>query len=205
MPVHRVVLSAASQFFRRLFANPLKEAPQTEFRLKEVDADALALLIRFCYNGRLAVGEVNLQVVIETAAYFQIDEAVKICCQKLAECINDENCLSIGLLAAQHSFKVLREMTNRYVHENFDKICQNDEFLDLSLDHVVDLLQCDSLITNSEEVVFHAAMRWLRHDEINRQEFGKILMSGIRVGKLASKVRKHSNSFFSVFDWNSPQ
>lgn len=48
---HRVVLSAASDYFAAMFMSDVREATQHEIAMKEVDADALAALIDYMYTG----------------------------------------------------------------------------------------------------------------------------------------------------------
>lgn len=52
IPAHRVVLSAASDYFEAMFRNDVQEATMEEIRLKEVDPDALAAIVKFAYTGQ---------------------------------------------------------------------------------------------------------------------------------------------------------
>ena len=49
---HRIVLSAASDYFAAMFTNNVREATQEEIKMKDVDADALASLIEYMYTGK---------------------------------------------------------------------------------------------------------------------------------------------------------
>jgi kelch-like protein 1/4/5 len=55
-PAHRLVLSAASDYFAAMFTSGLAEAHQREISLPHVDADSLDTLLRYCYTGELEVG-----------------------------------------------------------------------------------------------------------------------------------------------------
>lgn len=51
IPAHRLVLCAASDYFAAMFNSGLSETNLGEVVLKDVDPDALAVLIRYVYSG----------------------------------------------------------------------------------------------------------------------------------------------------------
>lgn len=51
IPAHRLVLSAASDYFAAMFTNDVQEATLEEIKIKEVDPDALAAIVNFAYTG----------------------------------------------------------------------------------------------------------------------------------------------------------
>ena len=50
---HRIVLSAASDYFSAMFTSDVREATMEEIQLKEVDPDALASLVHYMYTGEV--------------------------------------------------------------------------------------------------------------------------------------------------------
>lgn len=48
---HRLVLSAASDYFAAMFTSPVLEATQEEVAMRDMDADALHTLVNYCYTG----------------------------------------------------------------------------------------------------------------------------------------------------------
>ena len=54
IPAHRLVLSAASDYFAAMFMNNVREANMEEVELKDVDPDALASLVQYTYTGRVS-------------------------------------------------------------------------------------------------------------------------------------------------------
>ena len=67
---HKLLLSACSPYFRHLFiANPCKHP--TVF-LRDVPARHLALLLEYCYQGRIAVRHAELAEVLRTASSLKI-------------------------------------------------------------------------------------------------------------------------------------
>ena len=48
---HRVLLSAASDYFSAMFTSDVSEAGQEEIKLYDVDPDAMEMLVQYMYNG----------------------------------------------------------------------------------------------------------------------------------------------------------
>lgn len=52
IPAHRLVLSAASDYFAAMFTSDVREATMSEIKMKDVDPDAMVSLINYTYTGR---------------------------------------------------------------------------------------------------------------------------------------------------------
>ena len=59
---HRVILSACSPYFHAMFTGELAESRQTEVTIRDIDENAMELLIDFCYTSGIVVEESNVQV-----------------------------------------------------------------------------------------------------------------------------------------------
>ena len=55
-------MAAASPYFYAMFTGEMSESKQNVVILKEVDPDALELLIEYCYTAQVKVTEENVQV-----------------------------------------------------------------------------------------------------------------------------------------------
>lgn len=51
LPAHRLVLSAASDYFAAMFMHNVREATMEEVELKDVDPEALEALVQYTYTG----------------------------------------------------------------------------------------------------------------------------------------------------------
>ena len=52
---HRIVLSAASDYFAAMFTNDVREATQEEVKMKDVDPEALSSLVNYMYTGEYSL------------------------------------------------------------------------------------------------------------------------------------------------------
>ena len=64
---------------------------------------------------------------------------------------NDALC--VRQFAEQFCFRDLISSVNRFINKHFNKICQTDEFLNLTYSDLIDLLSRDQLNVESEETV----------------------------------------------------
>jgi len=53
IPAHRLVLSAASDYFAAMFTNDVREATMEEIKMSDVDPDAMAAIVNYAYTGML--------------------------------------------------------------------------------------------------------------------------------------------------------
>lgn len=57
IPAHRIILSAASDYFAAMFTSDVREANQNEIRLKDVDPEALVALVHYMYSGKYTLNK----------------------------------------------------------------------------------------------------------------------------------------------------
>lgn len=70
---------------------------------------------------------------------------------------------------------------DRFVQKHFMSVSRSDEFLQLSIEEVVDLLSMDELYVESEEEVFEAALRWIQRDGDRRKKFASRILACVRL------------------------
>lgn len=68
MPVHKIILAAYSEFFENMFTVNLNGINEKEKILRQIEPNALELIIDFMYTAKLQINEQNVQVKL----YFKI-------------------------------------------------------------------------------------------------------------------------------------
>ncbi|XP_067219965.1 kelch-like protein 6 isoform X2 [Chanodichthys erythropterus] len=165
---HRVVLAAASHYFRAMFCNDLREKHEENVNLKGLDADTMRILLEYTYTSKITITKDNVQRMLEAASLFQFPRIVDACASYLAEALYPENCVGILHLADVHSLESLKAQVRTYIIQNFSQVVEHDEILELPADVLVSLLQHDELGVTEEEQVFDVVIRWVRAQEGER-------------------------------------
>lgn len=176
IPAHRLVLAAASDYFAAMFTNDLREASQEEIVMKDVDAEALWVLVNYCYTGKIELREETVETLLSTACLVQLPEVVEACCGFLVKQLHPSNCLGIRMFADTHGCSNLQRAAHGYTMEHFMEVIRNQEFALLSAEEAGKLLANDDLNVPSEEVIFHALVTWVKHDLVARKrELSRLL------------------------------
>ncbi|EPB68420.1 BTB/POZ domain protein [Ancylostoma ceylanicum] len=161
IPAHKIILAAYSPFFKAMFRPGTLEANAAEVAMPNIDAATLRGLVRLAYGEEFEITERNIQAVIITANFLQLDELEEWCENYLFEELLDENnALSIHkMFTTLHSSIATR--AEQYVKKSFSVVAQTEDFLRLSYEDVKKLLSATDLHASSEKDVFWAAMRWI--------------------------------------------
>ena len=54
---------------------------------------------------------------------------------------------------------------------HFEEVVRSEEFLQLEVTQLLELVGADDLCTQSEEQVYEAVMAWVKHDPVNREKY----------------------------------
>ncbi|KAL1116712.1 hypothetical protein AAG570_005184 [Ranatra chinensis] len=177
---HKVVLAAASPYFKAMFTSGLMETEMSRVTLHGVCPSAMSKLLEFIYTGKIRVTETTVCTLLPAAAMFQVADVIKACCIFLERQLSPSNAIGIASFAEQHGCLELKNRVNQYVLRNFSQVCQEDEFLTLSAAQLVDLIKKDELIVREEREVYTAVIRWVRYSEEARRPQMQSVLSAVR-------------------------
>ncbi|XP_060765364.1 kelch-like protein 24 [Neoarius graeffei] len=174
-PCHRAVLCASSHYFRSMFMGQLRESSQSVVQLKEVSEVALEHLLNFIYEGRAHLQEENVEIIFQAADLLDVPALSRACVDFLEKCVSHSNCLGLMEFAKHYSLQLLLEQCENLLYQNFDIVAKQDEFLELPVERVLDLLDSEKLQVQ-EEVLVEAALLWVHHQASQRKAaLGKLL------------------------------
>ncbi|VDP73334.1 unnamed protein product, partial [Schistosoma curassoni] len=150
------------------------------------------------------VNEENVQTLLPAANLLQLTAVRDICCEFLQFQLHPSNCLGIQRFADLHNCQDLLDFTRRFTEQHFGELLkQDDEFVKLSSDQLVELISSDRLAV-SEDQVFEAVLRWIAHNPSKRQKEAQNLCSHVRFALLPRDylVRlSQSDNFLTVNPW----
>uniref|UniRef100_H9H7W1 Kelch like family member 4 n=1 Tax=Monodelphis domestica TaxID=13616 RepID=H9H7W1_MONDO len=198
IPAHRLVLSAASDYFAAMFTNDVLEAKQEEIKMEGIDPDALKALVRYAYTGVLELKEDTIENLLSAACLLQLSQVIEVCCNFLIKQLHPSNCLGIRSFGDAQGCLNLLKVAHNYTMEHFVEVTNNQEFLLLPANEIAKLLSSDDINVPDEEAIFQALMIWVQHDFQNRQEDLGMLLSLIRLPLLPPQLLAdlENNSMF---------
>lgn len=181
--VHRAVLSASSAYFEAMFrpVTSLCEGTQKSVVLHSIDPDILKMLLDFIYTGRIDIRQCNVQELLAAADMLQITEIVEGCCDFLCRELHASNALGILRFAEAHHCEPLAESAQTFIYTNFPVVALEDEMLDTPQTLLSRILTSEWLRVDSESQVFQAALRWIKHDVLQRRQFVFDILAHIRL------------------------
>lgn len=178
---HKVVLAAASPYFKAMFCTSgMKECEMTEIPLQGVQPCVLSMLIDFAYTSELTVSEMNVCSLLPTATMFNMLHIVEACCTFLEHQLDPSNCIGIADFAQAHGCHELYKKARLFIYEKFALVCQNEEFMQLSPNQLVQVIKRDELNVRCESEVYDAVLRWVKHDSSRRLNRLEQLLSAVR-------------------------
>ncbi|XP_037950454.1 kelch-like ECH-associated protein 1B isoform X2 [Teleopsis dalmanni] len=167
-PAHKVVLSAASPYFKAMFTGGLKESEMSRVQLQGVCPTAMGRIIYFMYTGHIRVTEVTVCQLLPAATMFQVPNVIEACCAFLERQLDPTNAIGIANFAEQHGCVELQKKANYFIERHFTQVCQEEEFLQLSAYQLIALIRRDELNVQEEREVYDAVLKWVKYDEENR-------------------------------------
>ncbi|XP_017017655.1 kelch-like ECH-associated protein 1B isoform X2 [Drosophila kikkawai] len=167
-PAHKVVLSAASPYFKAMFTGGLKESEMSRVQLQGVCPTAMSRILYFMYTGQIRVTEVTVCQLLPAATMFQVPNVIDACCAFLERQLDPTNAIGIANFAEQHGCVDLQKKANVFIERNFTQVCQEEEFLQLTAYQLIALIRRDELNVQEEREVYNAVLKWVKYDEDNR-------------------------------------
>ncbi|XP_043483132.1 kelch-like ECH-associated protein 1B [Leptopilina heterotoma] len=187
---HKVILAAASPYFKAMFTGGLKECEMTRVTLHGVCPTAMARLMYFMYTGQIRVTEVTVCSLLPAATMFQVNNVIEACCTFLEKQLDPTNAIGIANFAEQHGCQTLLNKANQYILQHFTQICLEDEFLQLSAMRLIALVRRDELNVQEEREVYNAVLKWVKYNEEARGPKMENILQAVRCQYLTPNFLK---------------
>ena len=178
---HRIVLAASIPYFNSMFTSDMLEVNKNEIIIQGIEEHALEALVNYAYSGCIAVNVNTVQAILIGANFLQLKTVKEFCASFIIKRLHPSNCLGVRQFGEMLMCASLIDRSNRYLNKHFIDVAQSEEFMQLSKDHVIDILSRSELNVPNEEQVFNAATGWIKHDFDSRNDFMPELLQHIRL------------------------
>lgn len=178
---HRVIMAGFSDYFDAMFNGDLAETVQDVIHIRDVDPDALAIIVEYAYTADLEIRVDNVENLLSVACLLQVGAVREQCCDFMKQHLHSTNCLGIRAFAEAHGCDDLFLTADKFTKENFLQVIESKEFPMINGDQLVELFASDDLNVNTEEEVFASMERWVQFDIEKRKPFITNLLQNIRL------------------------
>uniref|UniRef100_A0A1A8M3T2 BTB domain-containing protein n=2 Tax=Nothobranchius pienaari TaxID=704102 RepID=A0A1A8M3T2_9TELE len=174
-PCHRIVLASFSSYFQAMFSTDLLESKQERVAINGVEPQMIGMLVSYAYTSEVYISKANVQALLAAANLLDVMAVREACCRFMERQMDEMNCVGIHCFAEAHSCTMLEKRSMEYILEHFSSVCQQEEFLSLSMDKLTEIIASDLLNVPKEEMVFEAIILWLDKCSSRKQSFEKVL------------------------------
>ncbi|VDL97571.1 unnamed protein product [Schistocephalus solidus] len=162
---HKIVLAATIPYFDAMFLSNMSEASKREIYIHDLDPSMLEAFIIFAYTGEIQITPANVQAVLISASFLQIDSIRNFCCKYIEERLTLENLISVRSFASSFLCSNLVTACDQLIYANFEALMDSPIFYSLTGPELLKMLESDDLQVSSEDRVFHAVIAWCEHEE----------------------------------------
>ncbi|XP_039978414.1 kelch-like protein 10 [Xiphias gladius] len=179
--IHKIILCNCSPYFRALFER-WSTADRKVFNISGLSPDTMQLIIEFAYTNSISVTENNVQDLMLAADMLNIMDVVQTCSDFFCEEFCPENCIGIWQFTKICFSSELQCKAYCYITDHFEEVVSHEEFLQLSMQELNEILGRDDLNVRKESTVYEAILRWIAHIPEEREGHITVLFSKVRLG-----------------------
>ena len=190
---HKLLLCGCSPYFNTLFGShwekrsSVSEDSVEKVHVGGVSSDSLRSLIDFMYHGEIEISEDNAADILVAADLLLMEKLKEAICRFMQTIICAANCVFLSKLADFYSCRDLQSSAKRFMKRNFEDVCRTEDFLELSVDDVEELIACENIYVKTEETVVEAVQFWMSKDE-DRRQFTERLIRHVKLTNLSPDI-----------------
>ena len=148
---HKVVLCAASGYFKAMFTSGFQESDKTEVTV-DGDAGIFERILEFIYSGQLRINDDILPDIIQMASYFQFTHALAVCERFLQKRFRDKTIDFETVVHVSGAYGPLGNVAEDYIASNFLEFSKLPSFNETPLDLLETLLDRNDLTALSQKI-----------------------------------------------------
>lgn len=206
-PVHRLVLASACEYFKVMFSTEWlveKDIP-SEISLP-LDPDAIEVILDYLYTGSIAINTENQFGIFVAADFLLLQELRQMSVSSLEKTLEKNTIqpspaiINVFITADRHNLKQVKIRSRRLLLEHFEKLCFTNEFFQLEAPQLKELIDSESLIVSSEQVVFQTLLCWTQNNIDVRKEYFSPLVKSIHLSSISFSVSELQRNYNELFE-----
>ena len=167
-PCHRVILAAASDFFKAAITTDMKEAREGQITLHDVTADVFSTLLSSIYEHKNVLTDHNLFDVWAAADMLQMRSIIAQCVAKCKKIFNTElsteNCIDY-LIKVRLLNQQIKQQALEFIGNHFTDFDIQLKLTLLKVDELKSLMTMKGLNVSSEDDVIERMITWIEGNQ----------------------------------------
>ena len=199
---HKVVLAAASPYFKAMFSGKFKERKAHIVEIKEVSFQGLKDVVDSIYHNKINLIMKNIEDVVPAAHMLEMTDIINESKEWMLKKITKASCFKLLELAEKYGIENVVDRIHEFVLQNFVAVSESKAFKGISKEILIKYVSADTLKTNINEfAVYKAVKSWILSNEIPQEGVTEI-MSHVRFGLIAPETILKDISRDSLIDKN---
>ncbi|GFO32004.1 kelch-like protein 40a [Plakobranchus ocellatus] len=160
---HRVILTAASDFFKAAFTCGLREDCERKITLEDIDKNIFSTILTYMYTGKIELTEKNLPAIWRAAHMLLIAPVIKECEEFFKTVLRIDNCCEFFSQVKLLSEKFRRRMLD-LIADNFVNLRGSSNFNRFDAEDMKYLICSDRLNLAHEDDLIETLLQWAEND-----------------------------------------
>lgn len=178
---HKLVLASCSDYFYDIYVEKtLQRSDNSQIEINGITPAILENILECMYTGTIHLTESNIDNILCASAFLGFFPVQEACEQFLVDLLKDDNCLHMLGIAFTYKLLNLSEKSLTIAAQNFAKITESNQFLQLPIEQMSSLLSRNDIRTKNELEIFRHALAWIEKDRQHRIPFAPDIMKIIR-------------------------
>ena len=169
---HRMVLAAASPYFKSMLTSDYSEAKTGQVNLTstKLNESAVTALVDYCYLGEIAVPWDEMREYLKAAHHLRFTELIKNFDQFIAANISPDDCLGYLHFAEHYNLTTTKKKAIKAMITNLSQVSKGVEFSMLTFTEVTDVIVRSKECEIKSDVALQACIDWISTEEENRKQ-----------------------------------
>ncbi|XP_048854834.1 kelch-like protein 10, partial [Brienomyrus brachyistius] len=161
------------------------DSGKREYQLPGISPETLRQVIEYAYTYSVVITADNVENLLAAADYLSVLGIVQRCCDFLHEQLCLQNCIGLLKTADGYGLSELHQSVFSFILKNFKEVASiSEEFIDLSLQELCDIIEKDELNVKQEDAVFEAILQWIEHEPATREAHISVLLPKVRMARM---------------------
>ena len=180
-PAHRLVLSASSDYFLKMFTINMREKHKKKITIKSITANAMSEILNSIYTNKISFSKQNISDILHGASLMQFPGISRAAVKYIEQNIDMQNCFWFRELVLAHPFEILKETVIDFFLIHVEEASTYSEFLEFTFDELNKIFSSNNLFVESEKSVFEMLVKWLNNKAEDRKEDFAALFKHVRL------------------------